>query len=533
MVATRKSRTKRKTRRSKNFNIAVLGKPAGVIQPRVQQVGPERFGIVAVDCAKVRSKWMLADFFGNVLVEPVEVEHHNAGFRQAIVTLKKAVQKCRLEDVIVGVEMTGIYHKPVFRAFRDGGFETRLVHPFASSHYRLAEHGDIKTDDNDLVAIFRAVVNGFGLLEKYVEPIYVQLQILARHRRDLVKKKSKLQCQIRHHVHRCLPGFADLFKGDDLWTQRAPVPLLRAIAAGGGTPQVVRDAGVSGMTKWLEDVGVRVHKKTLERIVVWAAKATKPDENAASYSRVWSSLLDDWSTKRLQIQGLQRDLAALLVKTPYVLLLSHPGINVVSAAELAGEMGSIENYASAKAINGRAGLFPSRYQSDEVDRGGNLTRFRNAKLRAAWMLIADNMVKCNAYWMAKAAAWKQRGVKPCDVRARIANRLTRTVFTMISGRQVYHHPSRLDRGYVIDKLLTFHREHKTEPAVIVRDLKHAADMVPTSAHADEATPIKEVRRKSLRSRKRGPQQLGELLVGLLARLGVMADDEPCDDIEST
>jgi transposase len=41
-----------------------------------------------------------------------------------------------------------------------------------------------------------------------------------------------------------------------------------------------------------------------------------------------------------------------------VLLLSHPGINVVSAAELAGEMGPIANYAGPRSITGRAGLFP-------------------------------------------------------------------------------------------------------------------------------------------------------------------------------
>jgi hypothetical protein len=33
-----------------------VAKPSGSIHPRVQQVGPERFGIVAVDCAKARSK---------------------------------------------------------------------------------------------------------------------------------------------------------------------------------------------------------------------------------------------------------------------------------------------------------------------------------------------------------------------------------------------------------------------------------------------------------------------------------------------
>src|SRR5262249_28707037 len=38
-----------------------LHKPRGVIHPRVQAVGPEHFAIVCVDCAKARSKMILAD----------------------------------------------------------------------------------------------------------------------------------------------------------------------------------------------------------------------------------------------------------------------------------------------------------------------------------------------------------------------------------------------------------------------------------------------------------------------------------------
>ena len=39
-----------------------------------------------------------------------------------------------------------------------------------------------------------------------------------------------------------------------------------------------------------------------------------------------------------------------------------------SRPELAGEMGPIANYANDQAITGRAGIYPSRYQSDKVDR---------------------------------------------------------------------------------------------------------------------------------------------------------------------
>src|SRR5690348_2967182 len=45
-----------------------LGKPQGLLAPRVQAVGPEHFGIVAVDPAKARSYWMLADFYGRILI---------------------------------------------------------------------------------------------------------------------------------------------------------------------------------------------------------------------------------------------------------------------------------------------------------------------------------------------------------------------------------------------------------------------------------------------------------------------------------
>ena len=71
---------------------------------------------------------------------------------------------------------------------------------------------------------------------------------------------------------------------------------------------------------------------------------------AAFHTRVWTSQLADWKRKTQQIHEIERDSACVLVKTPYVLLLSHPGINVVSAAELAGEMGPIENYATAKSV---------------------------------------------------------------------------------------------------------------------------------------------------------------------------------------
>jgi Transposase len=211
MTTKRRSVKRPSKSASKKFRLAVLGKPTGIIQPRVQLVGPEHFGVISVDCAKERSKWMMCDFYGRILVEPTTIEHQCSGLSLMSQLIVEAAERHRLKDIIACVEMTGNYHKVVYRHLKKQGYDTRIVHPFASSHYRLPEHGDIKTDDNDLAAIFRAAVNGFGLLEKPWSEIYLQLQILVRHRRDLVKKRSTLQCQIRYHLDRCLPGFTSAF----------------------------------------------------------------------------------------------------------------------------------------------------------------------------------------------------------------------------------------------------------------------------------------------------------------------------------
>jgi transposase len=85
-------------------------------------------------------------------------------------------------------------------------------------------------------------------------------------------------------------------------------------------------------------------------------------------TRQWQQLNDVRVLFDKQIDASEIEMASFLVKMPYILLLTVTGINVVSAARLAGEAGPIEHYATARAINGRAGLHPFRYQSDEVDR---------------------------------------------------------------------------------------------------------------------------------------------------------------------
>lgn len=492
-------------------------KPRGVLHPRVQKVQPQHFGIVCVDPAQAKSKWMLCDFYGNMLIEPTELPHTSAGFAAAILQLRHALEKHQIKDQVVAIERTGNYHLPVKRAFAAAGFECRIIHPFATKQFRQPADPGNKTDDTDMAAQFRATVSGFGLIELELDPLSRELRLVERHRRDLIYKRSAVCCQMREHLAMTLPGFAACF--DDLWHSDVGLYIARNFS----TPESIHTTGVPGLAVLLKQAKYKFHTPTLEKIVAWARTATAPDADAAVHHRILVELDDDRRGKTRQITALEGDLVRLMVQTPYVLLLSVIGVNVVSAAELAGEMGPIGHYANARAITGRSGLFPARYQSDDVDlKDGHLVRCCNRSLRAVLLMVAGNLRKCNPYYRAMGDVWKAHQEKAERIRIKIASRATRVFYQIVAGGQVFHHPIMRRRSYLVEKLLHFHREHQIAPEQMLANLQHAVQQLPRAEHPVEGALLYQALLESQNARRPGPQLLADILPLVLAKMGAGA-----------
>ncbi len=321
-------------------------------------------------------------------------------------------------------------------------------------------------------AIFHADAKGYGLTTLPVDDVYLSLQAASRHRHNLVKQRARLMVQIRRLMHQTMPGFADLFDEDKLFHKSIALPIALEFSSA----DAITQAGVDGIARYLRNAKVRFQVRTIEKVVAWAGTAVEPSELALLHSRQWKELNDVRQLLSEQIFATEREMAGFLGKTPYILLLSVTGINVVSAARLAGEAGPIEHYDSAMAINGRAGLYPSRYQSDEADRAdGALVRQCNRKLRGAAMMV----------------------------------------YQLVAGRQVWRGQG-VDREYLLAKLQEFHQVHKTPLEQAIRDLNAAFQWLPESAYAAEAQPLEALVTK----KHRGPKPIGELIIPLLIRLGI-------------
>lgn len=527
MATATQTRNRKSNQSTKAAQSRYIGKPTGVIQARIREAGPQHFAVISVDCAKVRSVWMICDYYGKVLVEPTTVEHQRGALDVMVQQIRQAFKEFEITDSIAAVEMTGIYHRPVQAALRKAGFDTRIVHPFASKHYRKPLHPNLKTDENDLEAIFHAAINGYGLALLPVDPVHQSLQALSRHRVNLVKQRAKLQVQVRNLIHQTMPGFADLFIQHQFFKKSIAIPVAKAFPSAA----LIAKAGTSKIGESLRKQKVRFQQPTIERIVAWSHGAAESSDLQMMLTAQWQQLIALWELLTEQISSTEREMAGFLVKTPYVLLMSVRGINVVSAAGLAGEAGPIEHYASPRAINGRAGLYPSRYQSDQVDCQGGLARVANRRLRAACMMVAKNLIKCHPYYRGLSAYWEKQKVDPRDRHVRIANRANRMVFQLVGGRQVWRGKG-VDREAILDKLREFHRDHHSDLDQMIADMNEAFSWLPKSTYASEAKPLAELAAK----KRRGPQPIGELLVNLLLRLGVGTEDrvelKPSEALES-
>jgi hypothetical protein len=171
-------------------------------------------------------------------------------------------------------------------------------------------------------------------------------------------------------------------------------------------------------------------------------------------------------------------------------------------------------------MTGRAGLYPRRYQSDQVDHAdGPLAFSGNRALRRALIQIADNLVRCNHHFRELSLRWLGQKKDKRDIRVRVADRFCRIAFQVVAGGQEHRHPCLQKRHYVIGKLLQFYDDHQTGIEETKSDLDAAVALLPGSEYASEAAPLAAEWAALSSKRGKGPQRLAEILPAVLAKLG--------------
>jgi transposase len=291
-------------------------------------VGPERFGILVVDSSKRNFAVLLGNFYGQVLMGPVEVSNTRFGMECIVDTVRLELEKHGLKDLVAGIERTGRYHAPIRRALK-AHWEVRMIHPFATKQLRQPADPGNKTDTTDIQAMLRAIVVGYGTQEQELPERWQQWRLVSRAQEDWVRKRATVRVQIQERLEALMPGYAALFQ--NLWN--APVGL--ALAESHGSASKLLETGREELCRELREANHVVRRDTLERILAWASPASPPDPCPRTLHQILRDQLRLHRELESQIQDYERELVEFLVETPFVLLLGIPGIHVVSAGSYA------------------------------------------------------------------------------------------------------------------------------------------------------------------------------------------------------
>jgi transposase len=411
----------------------------------VRETGTENLLMVAIDAAKFTQKALVGTFYGDILVKPFEFDASMTGFDYLIKVIQTEKEKHKLKEVVVGIETTGHYYEDLVRRFHSNGYHVRTLNAATTAQERQALLNWSKTDNLDLMAILQSMIHGRGTSNELSSGTILTLQKLTRARRELVGERTTTQNLIRmrlDHIFREFQGKSVWENGKRKHVQpfshlfgKAPLYFMRHYPH----PTDILTLGEKGLRELSIRENLKLRDNTIQILMEFAQNSiSQPKEFVEGDIFLLSQKLDCLELLNKQINVLEHKIEDLFVKTEGAVILSVPGIGVVTGAEFYAEMGDISDFEHAGQLIKMAGTNPIVKQSGGkkpsyycISKQGRRT-FRNIAYQVGKSLAVNNPEMKQRY-----LSLKDRGKHPRQAYVALGNRMIRLAFSMIKNHTLY------------------------------------------------------------------------------------------------
>jgi transposase len=383
-----------------------------------------------------RTPWaQIIDSKGLNIGKPFPFENNLHGLRRLVELCRDAMKQAGATRVVVAVESTGHYWKPLARFLRKQGIPVVLVNPYHVKRTKETEDNTpAKTDRKDARLIARMARDGKYLTCMLPEGAYADLRWLSQARRNKVQKLNALVNQLHALLDQFFPEFPGLFSK---LLGMTPVRLLELCPF----PSDVLEFSVEQLFAKLKDSGVRARKKALERVRCAAAESIGITEGLPAARLVLKSILDELHFWQAQIEQIEQAMAHALGQTGVgSFLVSIPGIGPISAAIFLGEVGDLSQYEDWRQIRRLAGLNLVENSSGERHGQKRVSKRGRPYLRAILYQMCAGMVAWNPEFKAIYQHFRSRQFNQLtgkEALIALASKLLRVIFTLATRRKDY------------------------------------------------------------------------------------------------
>ncbi|WP_163583489.1 IS110 family transposase [Gracilibacillus saliphilus] len=405
----------------------------------------EKVLIVPIDVSKVLQKAMILNYFGECIESSFSFMVSRTGMKVFTDKIEKAKEELQTDKVFIGIEATGQYYEDIVRILMDYGLSVHMINP-ASTHEERKQHLTYtKTDDIDLYLIAEVLIGNKATNSKLSTGVYKQLQQITRARRSEIEKRSRIKTEIRTYhdqIWREYQGVSTLVDGklktkkifSDFWG-KASVHLLTHFPHA----SQILELGEFGLRQLSKEHNLKIRKTSIEKLLFAARESvSKPLEELSSELFLLKQKLQDFEYHTNNIANYEKEIERLFINTNGLLLLTIPGIGLVTAAEIFCEMGDLSHFTNASQLIKKAGTNPVIKQSGPgAGYAGRISKQGNANLRRALYNAGRSLSVHNEALKPFAMRLKDKGKKAGSVYIAMGNKLLKIAFAMLTKEEPF------------------------------------------------------------------------------------------------
>jgi transposase len=403
---------------------------------RVRDVDPGRCLVAPIDIGKWSAMALVADHYGEVIVEPFEFTLTEPGVQSLLVVMARAEAIRQAEVCRVGVECTGHYHRTLVSRLGAAGLEVVQLNPAAVKEARSQQLlRTLKSDTRDLGAMAELMVRGGGRPPQVRSGAIGAQSVWVAHRRRKLAAHQALSNQIQSQVDLVFPGLGGCFS--DLLGAKAGRVILAHICE----PDRICHLGAERLRAFVGRRGVRMSRPKAAQVVQAARAALRlPQTERAVLGELLAADVALLATLEVELARAETALADILPATPAAILTTLPGVGVIRASTYGAGIGDPWRFPNAGAAYRASGLVPTEYDSagKQRRRGQHISREGSALLREAIIELGRGLTGHDDDF----AAYRRRLIdtehkSPGTAAVAAGRRAHRLAFAMLRSQQPY------------------------------------------------------------------------------------------------
>lgn len=384
--------------------------------------------IIGIDIGKNYHEASIIDYSGKLIGRSYRFSNTHKG---ADKLMEHIIKNIGNSHVTFGMEATGHYWYSIYSFLKSKGYTVYVINPIQSDSLRSMYIRQTKNDSKDSFLIAEVIRFGQFTTTSLANENLLSMRQLCRYRDSVIDCRTEIKLRISTILEQIFPEYEKQFS--TLWGNTSMGILETYI-----TPDKIANAPIDELFSLIKD---KSHNKLTMKKALSIKEAAadtfgiKIAQNAFAFQL--NQLFERLNFLNDQIEQLDAEIIKYY-ETFDCYLHTIPGIGIIAAATILGEIGDINRFRNSSALVAYAGIDPSVKQSGEFNSTHNhMSKRGSPYLRHAIFLAATTCTfhdsPLHAYYKKK----RDQGKHHLTAAGAVAHKLTTVIYAVLRDGKPY------------------------------------------------------------------------------------------------